>query len=100
MAHRGAELSLVHHDVMAPSIEVRIPFFRDVPGPRKPATASHLTSNGVAPRTAQQFMRHSTYDLTANGYTDPQLLDLTTAFDALPKMRGESPDDSQTAVAS
>jgi integrase len=41
-----------------------------------------LSSCGVAPRTAQQAMRHSTIDLTMNTYTDPRLLDV--AIDSLP----------------
>jgi len=32
---------------------------------------THLSKNGVAPRTAQAAMRHSSLDLTMNVYTDP-----------------------------
>ena len=35
-----------------------------------------LSKEGVAPRTAQAAMRHSTIDLTMNVYTDPKLLDV------------------------
>ena len=35
-----------------------------------------LSKGGVAPRTAQAAMRHSTIDLTMNTYTDPKLLDV------------------------
>jgi|GEM_PF-2896121 len=50
-------------------------------------TASHLAEGGVAPRTAQQLMRHSKLDLTMQVYTDPRLLDTATALDSLPKCR-------------
>jgi len=43
-----------------------------------------LSKGGVAPRTAQAAMRHSTIDLTMNVYTDPKLLDVHAALDALP----------------
>ncbi len=43
-----------------------------------------LSAAGVAPRTAQAAMRHSTIDLTMNVYTDPKLLDVAGAMDALP----------------
>src|SRR5262249_12106260 len=41
---------------------------------------------GVSLRTAQAAMRHSTPDLTANVYTDPRLLDVAGALDALPAL--------------
>jgi hypothetical protein len=41
---------------------------------------------GVAPRTAQAAMRHSTINLTMNKYTDPRLLDVAGAVDALPAL--------------
>jgi hypothetical protein len=37
-------------------------------------------------RTAQAAMRHSTPVLTANTYTDPKLLDVARALDALPSL--------------
>jgi integrase len=43
-----------------------------------------LSRGGVAPRTAQAAMRHSKIDLTMNVYTDPALLDIRGALDALP----------------
>jgi len=43
-----------------------------------------LSKGGVAPRTAQAAMRHSKIDLTMNIYTDPKLLDVRGALDALP----------------
>lgn len=46
-----------------------------------------LSTSGVAPRTAQQAMRHSTINLTMNTYTDPRLLDVAGAVDALPMLR-------------
>ena len=45
---------------------------------------THLSKGGVAPRTAQAAMRHSSIDLTMNVYTDPRLLDVHGALDALP----------------
>jgi len=45
-----------------------------------------LSKGGVAPRTAQAAMRHSSIDLTMNVYTDPQLLDVAGAVGALPDL--------------
>ena len=45
-----------------------------------------LSKGGVMPRTAQAAMRHSTIDLTMNVYTDPKLLDIHGALDALPAL--------------
>ncbi len=56
---------------------------------------THLSKGGVAPRTAQAAMRHSTLDLTMNTYTDPRLLDVAGALDVLPAL----PLDSAEAVA-
>ena len=76
---------------------------------------THLSKNGVAPRTGQAAMRHSSLDLTMNSarerrertsreghqarvpkggnaaggpnvYTDPELLDMAGAVDALPNL--------------
>jgi len=49
-----------------------------------------LSKGGVAPRTAQAAMRHSSIDLTMNTYTDPKLLDIHGALDALPSLRLDS----------
>jgi integrase len=43
-----------------------------------------LSKGGVAPRTAQAAMRHSDISLTMNVYTDPKLLDVHGALNALP----------------
>jgi len=48
--------------------------------------ASHLVAAGVAPRTAQAAMRHSSLELTMRHYVDPQLLDVAGAIDALPDL--------------
>jgi integrase len=48
--------------------------------------ASHLSKGGVSSRTAQAALRHSTLDLTMNTYTDPKLLDVAGALDALPAL--------------
>ena len=47
--------------------------------------ASLLSAGGVAPRTAQAAMRHSDVNLTMSVYTDPRVLDVRGALDALPK---------------
>ena len=47
---------------------------------------THLSKGGVAPRTAQAAMRHCSIDLTMNVYTDPKLLDVVGALDALPSL--------------
>ena len=47
---------------------------------------SHLSRQGVAPRTAQATLRHSTLDLTMRVYTDPALLDVRRALDTLPDL--------------
>ena len=49
--------------------------------------ATLLSKGGVAPRTAQAAMRHSSIDLTMNTYTDPKLLDVHGALDSLPALR-------------
>jgi len=49
-------------------------------------TGTLLSKAGVAPRTAQAVLRHSTLDLTMNTYTDPRLLDVAGAIDALPSL--------------
>jgi integrase len=43
-----------------------------------------LAKAGVAPRIAQELMRHSDIALTTQVYTDPALFDLVTAVEALP----------------
>ena len=48
--------------------------------------ATMLSTSGVAPRTAQAAMRHSSIDLTMNAYTDPRLLDVAGALDSLPTL--------------
>src|SRR5207248_11219916 len=45
-----------------------------------------LSKGGVAPRTAQAAMRHSDIRLTMGVYTDPKLLDVRGALDALPTL--------------
>jgi integrase len=48
--------------------------------------ATLMSRGGVAPRVAQAAMRHSTIDLTMSVYTDPKLLDVARALDALPAL--------------
>ena len=47
---------------------------------------SHLSKGGVAPRTAQAAMRHSTLELTMSHYTDESLLDVEGALDVPPDL--------------
>lgn len=47
---------------------------------------THLSKNGVAPRTAQAAMCHSKLELTMNVHTDPELLDVAGAVEALPAL--------------
>ena len=47
---------------------------------------THLSIAGVSLRTAQAAMRHSSPNLTANVYTDPRLLDIHGAVEALPTL--------------
>ena len=50
------------------------------------AFATPVNKNGVAPRMAQAAMRNSSLDLTMNVYTDPSLLDVAGALEALPRL--------------
>ena len=45
-----------------------------------------LSKGGVAPRTAQSAMRHADIKLTMGVYTDPALLDVRGALEALPSL--------------
>ncbi len=56
-----------------------------------------LSKGGVMPRTAQAAMRHSRIDLTMNVYTDPKLLDVAGAVEALPAL--PLGDGSETGAA-
>lgn len=47
---------------------------------------THLCAAGVPLRVAQAAMRHSKPELTANIYTDPILLDIVGAINALPSL--------------
>ena len=53
----------------------------------------------MAPRTAQAAMRHSTIDLTMNTYTDPRLLDVHGALDALPALPIDGSNTSEAKRA-
>src|SRR5262249_39210961 len=60
-----------------------------------------MSAAGVAPRTAQAAMRHSDIKLTMNVYTDPKLLDVRGALDALPLLplsEGEAGRESVRAT--
>lgn len=45
---------------------------------------THLSKAGVSPRTAQEALRHSDIRLTMGIYTDPRLLDVKNALEAIP----------------
>jgi len=60
--------------------------------------ATHLSKGGVPLRTAQAAMRHSDPKLTAVVYTDPALLDVRGALDALPRLPLERPEEEKKAV--
>jgi len=61
---------------------------------------SLLSAGGVAPRTAQAAMRHSSIDLTMNVYTDPRVLDVAGALDSLPALPLDTrPEEQQRSVA-
>ncbi len=50
-------------------------------------------------RTAQAAMRHSDPSLTANVYTDPKLLDVAGALEALPSLDAYEPKPGEVAGA-
>jgi integrase len=56
-----------------------------------------LSKAGVAPRIAQEAMRHSDIKLTMKVYTDPKLLDVAGAVDALPPLPIDSAANACTA---
>lgn len=51
---------------------------------------THLCRAGVPLRTTQAAMRHSDPSLTANVYTDPKLLDVAGALEALPSLSADT----------
>ena len=56
---------------------------------------THLAVAGVHPRVAQAAMRHSRIELTTNFYTDPALLDVAGAVNALPDFTGKMKPNQQ-----
>ena len=58
---------------------------------------THLCRAGVPLRTAQAAMRHSDPSLTANVYTDPKLLDVAGALEALPSLQPNSVEVTEAA---
>jgi integrase len=58
---------------------------------------THLSKAGVAPRVAQAAMRHSSLHLTMVVYTDPSLLDVAGAINALPKFAAPAQNNVKTA---
>ncbi len=59
---------------------------------------THLSKAGVPPRVAQAAMRHSSLDLTMNIYTDPTLLDVAGAINALPAFAPASAAPAKTGA--
>jgi len=59
---------------------------------------THLSRAGVPLRTAQAAMRHSSPELTANVYTDPRLLDIHGAVEALPSLKTNEEQKSERAT--
>ena len=58
-----------------------------------------LSKGGVPLRTAQAAIRHSDPSLTANVYTDPRLLEVSGALEALPSLPlGTGPDSRPERV--
>jgi len=53
--------------------------------------ATMLNKAGVAPRTAQEIMRHSDIRLTMATYTDARMLNVNGALDSLPKLSPTKP---------
>jgi len=60
---------------------------------------THLAVAGVHPRVAQQAMRHSRLELTTQFYTDPVLLDVAGAVNALPDFSGGKPEPARQRFA-
>lgn len=81
---------VLHRDLRAAGIPKRDDrgFVVDVHALRH-TFGTHLAKS-VLPRTAQAAMRHSTIQLTMNLYTDPRLLDVASALDALPSLRARA----------
>lgn len=59
--------------------------------PLRHTFGTHLSKAGVTPRVAMAAMRHSSLDLTMNIYTDPVLLDVGAAVDALLDFSADKP---------
>lgn len=53
--------------------------------------ATALATAGVAPRVAQEAMRHSSPDLTARVYQDPRLLQVAAAVETIDLLREKNP---------
>jgi len=60
---------------------------------------THLSAAGVHPRTAMAAMRHSRIELTMNLYTDPVLLDVAGAVEALPNFAAAHKTTTPSAAA-
>ncbi len=60
---------------------------------------THLAVANVHPRVAQAALRHSRIELTTNFYTDPALLDVNGAVNALPDWAGAAAGAGQASVA-
>ena len=56
------------------------------------AVTTMLSRAGVAPRMAQELLRHSDIRLTMNTYTKLKLEGLSNAVNALPDIGGDDPE--------
>jgi integrase len=63
-------------------------------------TSTYMGRGKVAPRVAQEFMRHSDIKLTMQTYTDLRLLDESEALSALPALPIANPSDHCSNAAS
>jgi hypothetical protein len=57
--------------------------------------ATMLNKSGVAPRIAQEIMRHSDIRLTMATYKDAKLLNVSVALDSLPKLTPDRATDGR-----
>jgi len=58
--------------------------------------ATMLSTTGTGPRTAQAAMRHANLQLTMGTYTDAKHLDVREAMKRLPKLNGQTPNETAT----
>jgi len=95
----GDMIRVFDRDLAAASIPKRDPRDRVVDlHALRHTFGTHLARAGVAPRVAMAAMRHSSLDLTMTVYTDPALLDVAGAVEALPAF-GAAPEHLSRPIA-